>query len=85
MFHMHGFFFGIALYFLPTLIAYARHLYGRGGILLLNLFLGWTFFGWIAALIWAIAAPPPYYHPYGGYPPCPPSYPPYPPYPPRYR
>jgi hypothetical protein len=50
----------VALYFLPTIIANQRHLDSRAGIILLNLFLGWTFVGWIVALIWAIAAAPPY-------------------------
>ena len=59
MFHLGGLFF-LALYFLPSLIAVGRHLWCRSGILMLNLFLGWTFFGWIAALIWAITAPSPY-------------------------
>ena len=72
MFHL---LFIIALYFLPTIIASGRHLHERTSIALLNFFLGWTFIGWIVALIWAIAAPPPYiiY-----------ARPPYPPYPPRY-
>ena len=61
-----------ALYFLPALIAGSRHLHERTAITLLNLFLGWTFIGWIIALIWAITAPSPYY-----------IYP-RPPYPPRY-
>jgi hypothetical protein len=78
MFHLGGF-FCIGLYFLPTFIAFGRHVYSRGGIMMVNLFLGWTFFGWIAALIWAITAPS-YYDYY--MPPPPP--PPYPPYPPRY-
>jgi hypothetical protein len=82
MFHVHGFFFSIALYFLPTLIAFARHLPSRAGIALVNVFLGWTFFGWVLALIWAIVAPRPYYAymhpPYPQYPPYPPNnYPPY--------
>jgi len=33
-----------------------RHLHERTAITLLNLFLGWTFIGWIIALIWAITA-----------------------------
>lgn len=78
MCHFGGLFF-LGLYFLPTFIAMGRHLYSRGGIAMLNLFLGWTFFGWIAALVWAITAPAPYDF-YG--PPPPP--PPYPQYPPRY-
>jgi hypothetical protein len=50
----------LALYFLPSLIAGSRHLHERTAITMLNLFLGWTFIGWIIALIWAIAAPAPY-------------------------
>ena len=49
-----------ALYFLPALIAGSRHLHERTAITLLNLFLGWTFIGWIIALFWAITAPSPY-------------------------
>ena len=43
-----------AFYFIPTLAA--GHLKHRQftGILLLNLLLGWTFIGWVAALIWAV-------------------------------
>ncbi len=76
MFHCG--FFAIGLYLLPTLIAFGRHLPNRGGIAMLNIFLGWTFFGWVAALIWAIVAAPPYFYYYPQ-----PPYPPYPPYPPR--
>jgi hypothetical protein len=65
----------LALYFLPSLIASGRHLHERTGIVLLNVFLGWTCIGWVIALIWAIAAPAPYMV----YP-----RPPYPPYPPHY-
>ncbi len=46
----------LALYFLPTLIA--RDKKGATGIFLLNFFLGWTFFGYIFALLWALAADP---------------------------
>jgi len=60
MFHLPAFFFFLALYFLPTLIASGRHLHNRAPIAVFNLFLGWTFIGWLAALIWAIASPPPY-------------------------
>lgn len=74
MFHIPAFFIFLALYFLPTIVASARHVHCRGGIVMLNVFLGWTFFGWIAALIWALTADPICYI----YPP--PPYPPYPPY-----
>jgi hypothetical protein len=46
------------LYFLPTIIAMVRSKSNRGAILLLNLFLGWTFIGWIVSLVWALAAEP---------------------------
>lgn len=41
------------LYFLPTIAGWRkRH---SEAIFYLNLFLGWTFIGWVAALIWAAA------------------------------
>ena len=43
-------------YFLPTIIAVLRRKSGAVGIFFLNLFLGWTFIGWIGALIWALSA-----------------------------
>jgi len=43
-------------YFLPTIIAFLRRSNNAGGIFLLNLFLGWTFIGWIISLVWAIAS-----------------------------
>lgn len=41
-------------YFLPTIIAMFRGKSNTFAILLLNLFLGWTFIGWIVALIWSV-------------------------------
>jgi urea transporter len=38
--------FSIALYFLPTIIAAIRHAKSILGVVLLNIFLGWTFIGW---------------------------------------
>ncbi len=46
----------LALYFMPTIIA--RNKEGAVGIFLLNFFLGWTFVGYIIALIWALSARP---------------------------
>jgi Superinfection immunity protein len=43
----------IALYFLPAIIASRRGHQNVDGIAVLNLLLGWTLLGWIAALIWA--------------------------------
>jgi hypothetical protein len=42
------------LYFLPFLIAALRQHKNVLAIFLLNLALGWTFLGWIAALIWSV-------------------------------
>ena len=44
---------GMALYFLPSIIALTRHKRQTLAIFLLNLFAGWTGIGWIGALIWA--------------------------------
>jgi hypothetical protein len=61
------------IYFLPTLVATNRG-HAAGGILLLNLFFGWTGIGWLAMMLWALLSSPPYYVvmrpvylPYGGW------------------
>jgi hypothetical protein len=46
----------VALYFLPWIVAYQRDHYQCNSIALLNLFLGWTFIGWVAALVWSVSA-----------------------------
>ena len=57
-FHFHPFFFllSLFLYFLPAYLA--RNKPDFTSILLLNLLAGWTFIGWIIALIWALTAKP---------------------------
>lgn len=47
--------FGLILYFLPTIVGWNSN--SIGGILILNLLLGWTIIGWIIALIWAYSVP----------------------------
>ena len=47
----------LLLYFLPAIIASARKHNQRVAIFWLNLFLGWTFLGWIAAFVWAFTNP----------------------------
>ncbi len=47
----------LAFYFLPTLIASQRGHHSTGAIFLLNFLLGWTFMGWVAALIWSFTNP----------------------------
>jgi hypothetical protein len=44
----------LVIYFIPTIIALARHAKNITGIVLLNIFAGWTFVGWVIALIWSI-------------------------------
>jgi hypothetical protein len=46
----------LALYFLPAIIAFNRRHHNRLAILLLNVLLGWSGLGWVAALIWAVTA-----------------------------
>lgn len=43
----------IAAYLIPTFVASGRGHQNTAAILVLNLFLGWTFLGWVAALVWA--------------------------------
>jgi hypothetical protein len=45
---------GIVPYFVPTIVAAARQRPNTGAIFALNLLLGWTFVGWIVALVWAL-------------------------------
>jgi hypothetical protein len=41
---------GLLLYFLPTVIASIRDINGKKRLLVHNLLLGWTFFGWLVLL-----------------------------------
>lgn len=40
-------------YFLPALVANSRGHRNTAAIFVLNLFFGWTFVGWCAALVWS--------------------------------
>jgi hypothetical protein len=46
--------FVLALYFLPSIIAFRRECRSDGAIFVFNLVLGWTVFGWLLALAWAL-------------------------------
>jgi hypothetical protein len=58
--HIFGLFFPpifgfcFVLYFLPTIIAFARSKRDTASILALNFLLGWTAIGWVIALVWAL-------------------------------
>ena len=44
----------LVVYFVPAIIATLRHLRNRTAILVLNVLLGWTFIGWVVALVYAL-------------------------------
>ena len=46
----------IFIYLIPTVVAYDRSHHQTAAILLTNVLLGWTFIGWVVALIWSATA-----------------------------
>lgn len=44
----------LAFYALPTIVAFSRGHHNRVAILALNILLGWSGLGWVAALVWAL-------------------------------
>ena len=54
---------GLAIYFLPAIIARSRDHDNKTAIFVLNLLLGWSVIGWVGAMVWAFtnstAAPEP--------------------------
>jgi len=49
---------GLVLYFLPAIIGFARSKRNALALLLFNFFLGWTFVGWVIALVWSFMRDP---------------------------
>lgn len=49
----------LALYFVPSFIAVNRNKRNKNAIFALNLLLGWTFVGWVVALVWSLTQDPP--------------------------
>jgi hypothetical protein len=49
----------LLVYFLPFVCALSRNKRNSGAIFALNLLLGWTFIGWVVALVWALTADTP--------------------------
>ena len=45
---------GLAMYLIPTIIAFARHHPSRVAIAIVNLLFAWTIVGWIVAFVWAL-------------------------------
>lgn len=50
---------GALLYFIPTFVSLDRKSDKTLAIFFLNLLLGWTFIGWVVALVWSLALPKP--------------------------
>jgi hypothetical protein len=51
--HSSAFLVVLALYFLPSIVALARRITHQGSVVVINVFLGWTFVGWVVALAMA--------------------------------
>jgi hypothetical protein len=47
----------ITLYFLPAIVAAARKHRQSAAIFMLDVLLGWTLIGWVAALVWSLTQP----------------------------
>ena len=45
------------IYFFPTIVVLNRNHRSTGAIFVVNLFLGWTLLGWVAALAWSLTNP----------------------------
>jgi hypothetical protein len=43
----------VPIYFVPSYIAFKKSKKQKTAIIVLNIFLGWTFLGWVVALVWA--------------------------------
>lgn len=46
-------------YFVPSIVAFARHHHNAWPIFAVNLVTGWTGIGWVAALVWSLTNPSP--------------------------
>lgn len=44
------------LYLIPSIVAAVRGHHDMAAIVALNVFAGWTFAGWIGALVWSLTA-----------------------------
>ena len=50
----------IVLYFLPVIVAWRRRIPNVSAVVIIDLFLGWTFVGWVIALVLACQEAPRY-------------------------
>lgn len=49
----------VAMYLLPVLIGWARHVPDLGSVAVIDVLLGWTLVGWVVALAMALRSGPP--------------------------
>ena len=49
------------IYFIPSIVAFKTKHIEKKTILVINLFLGFTFIGWIVSLLWALSDSKSYY------------------------
>ena len=56
LFFITWLFVALGVYVLPIILAVVRKHQNVGAITVLTLFLGWTFLGWLAALLWSLNA-----------------------------
>lgn len=49
----------LAVYLLPALVALGRGHHQAWAITALDVLLGWTLLGWVAALVWSLTSIPP--------------------------
>jgi hypothetical protein len=54
---------GTSLYLLPSIIGARRKVVNIGSVFVINLLLGWTLIGWVAALAMALRTNPPHAYP----------------------
>jgi len=44
----------LLVYLIPSIVAHKRNHKNKLPIILVNVFLGWSMFGWVGALVWAL-------------------------------
>lgn len=50
-----GFILALFIYFIPSMIAVMRGHNNTAPIIVINIFLGWSFLGWIGSLAWSLS------------------------------
>lgn len=49
----------VFVYLLPSIVAFGRHKHNAVAITALNVLLGWTLLGWVAAFVWSLTTDKP--------------------------